>query len=157
MVGRADRKASLAVSSKVDPFASRRRTITFSPADDAGEFRGFVADGEEIDRLLIADEITIAMADAARLWFADWYASGVGGHGASWREFHGGTAQSLVEQMNERQEASWRSYRDGLERMPICVRQETSAVVMMDARCRDIGWLRTGLSCLTIKYRNEKK
>lgn len=131
----------------------RFRTIVYLPADNAGEFRGHVLDGTQIDILLGIGAITPEQATAAQRWYSDWYESGAGGHGASWRDWSGGPCVALLEQMTERQEECWRRYRNALEAMPYpSPREITSESVLRNVHCKNLVALRWGLSIIQKEY-----
>jgi hypothetical protein len=137
---------------KVHQHVTNRRTIVIVPADDAGEFRQLVIDGTEVRRLFVATAITAEMLSAAEKWSADWYNSGLAGHGESWRGYNGGKARSLIEDMNESQEKSWRAYAAALDHVPHWARNVTTAVVLDNLMCKNLTAIRAGLAALAQHY-----
>lgn len=131
-----------------------QRTLIAVPADDAGEWRQIVLDGNHLDALLLAEAITDEQHEAGVRWFADWYHSGLAGRGASWRDGGGRwVPASPFERMDEPETASWKRYSDALMVLPLgWPRLVTSAVVLFDGPCKNLVALRVGLDALVHFY-----
>ena len=130
------------------------RLASLSPADDAGEFRMSMLDGDPWTLLQYHGAITAAECEAADRHAALWAACRFVSERASSFEPRSPSSKSeLADRMGEREMDAWRRFEKAQASMPVFVRAEVMGVCCYQQQPSNLRHLRVGLSALVRHYR----